>query len=333
MGNDVGLALVGLGWWGGVLADSVGKASGAELVSCFARTESTRDRFAADHGIKAATSWDELLADPQVDGVVLATPHSTHADQVVDAASAGKHVFVEKPLTLTVAEGRRAVDAAEAAGIVLQVGHNRRRQPATRRLKELVDAGELGTIHHVEATLSNPRELTPRTGWRGEVEESPGGGMTGLGVHMVDNLIYLVGRPARLAAFSKQILGRSKLDDATTIMLEFQSGPLGVVATSMVVPDIAITGAIGHDAAAWNVGDGAHLYVQKVGDKERTDLPTESLDTITDQLTEFAGCIAGNGRPETGGPEALEVVAVLEATMDSARSGKFVDLDEVRARR
>jgi predicted dehydrogenase len=116
-------------------------------------------------------------------------------------------------------------------------------------------------------------------------------------------------------------------------MLEFQSGPLGVVATSMVVPDIAITGAIGHDAAAWNVGDGAHLYVQKVGDKERTDLPTESLDTITDQLTEFAGCIAGNGRPETGGPEALEVVAVLEATMDSARSGKFVDLDEVRARR
>ena len=333
MGNDVGLALVGLGWWGGVLANSVRNAEGAELVSCFARTGSTRDRFAAEHGIKAATSWDELLADPQVDGVLIATPHSTHADLVVDAASAGKHIFVEKPLTLTVAEGRRAVDAAEAAGVVLQAGHNRRRQPATRRLKELVDAGELGTIHHVEGTLSNPRELTPRTGWRGEPEESPGGGMTGLGVHMVDNLVYLVGRPARLAAFSKQILSRSKLDDATTIMLEFESGPLGVIATSMVVPDIAITGAIGHDAAAWNVGDGAHLYVQKVGDKERTEMPVDSLDTITDQLAEFARCIAGNGRPETGGPEALEVVAVLEATMDSARSGAIVDLDEVRARR
>jgi predicted dehydrogenase len=332
MGDGVGLALVGLGWWGGVLAEAVGSADEAELVACYARTESTRDRFAADHQTKAATSWDELLADPQVDGLLLATPHSTHADQIVDAASAGKHVFVEKPLTLTVAESRRAVDAADAAGIVLQVGHNRRRQPATRRLKELVDGGVLGTIHHVEANLSNPKELTPRTGWRGDPAESPGGGMTGLGVHMVDNLIYLVGRPARVAAFSKQILGRSKLDDATTIILEFESGPLGYVATSMVVPDISTVGAIGHDAAAWNVGDGAHFYVQKAGEPERTEMPVGNLDTVQDQIEEFIRCVAGNGRPETGGREALEVVAVLEATMDSARSGKVVDLAEVRAR-
>jgi predicted dehydrogenase len=332
MGDGVGLALVGVGWWGGVLAEAVRSADGAELVACYARTESTRDRFAADHQTKAATSWDELLADPQVDGLLLATPHSTHADQIVDAASAGKHVFVEKPLTLTVAEGRRAVDAADAAGIVLQVGHNRRRQPATRRLKELVDGGALGTIQHVEANLSNPKELTPRTGWRGDPAESPGGGMTGLGVHMVDSLIYLVGRPARVAAFSKQILGRSKLDDATVIILEFESGPLGYVATSMVVPDIATVGVIGHDAAAWNVSDGAHFYVQKVGDPERTEMPVDTLDTVRDQIEEYVRCIAGNGRPETGGREALEVVAVLEATMDSARSGKVVYLDEVRAR-
>jgi predicted dehydrogenase len=332
MGDGVGLGLVGLGWWGGILAEAVRDTDGAELVACYARTASTRDRFAADHQTKAASSWDELLADPQVDGLLLATPHSTHADLVVDAASAGKHVFVEKPLTLTVAEGRRAVDAADAAGIVLQVGHNRRRQPATRRLKELVDGGALGTIHHVEANLSNAKELAPRTGWRGDPAESPGGGMTGLGVHMVDNLIYLVGRPARLAAFSKQILSRSKLDDATTIILEFESGPLGYVATSMVVPDIATVGAIGHDAAAWNVGDGAHFYVQKVGDPERTEMPVDTLDTVRDQIDEYVRCIAGSGRPETGGREALEVVAVLEATMDSARSRKVVDLDEVRAR-
>jgi predicted dehydrogenase len=332
VGDGVGLALVGLGWWGGVLAEAVRNADGAELVGCYSRTESTRDGFAAEHETRAASSWDALLADPRVDGLLIATPHSTHADLVVDAASAGKHAFVEKPFTLTVAEGRRAVDAAEAAGIVLAVGHNRRRQPATRRLKELVDGGELGTMHHVEANLSSPRELDPRTGWRGDPAESPGGGMTGLGVHMVDNLIYLVGRPARLAAFSKQILSRSKLDDATTIILEFESGPLGYVATSMVVPDISMVGAIGHDAAAWNVGDGAHLYVQKVGDKERTEMPVGTLDTVKDQIEEYARCIAGNGRPETGGPEALEVVAVLEATMESARTGKVVELDEVRAR-
>jgi predicted dehydrogenase len=332
MGDAVGLAVVGLGWWGGVLAEAVARVEGADLVSCFARTESARKEFADRHGCRAPSTWDELLSDPGVDAVLLATPHTTHADLIVDIASAGKHVFVEKPLTLTVAEGQRAIKAVEHEGLVLQVGHNRRRQPATRRLKELVDSEELGVIHHVEANLSHPKGLQPRTGWRGEPEECPGGGMTALGIHMVDNLIYLVGRPARLSAFSKQIIGVSRLDDATTIMLEFEEGPLGFVATSMVIPDIATTAALGTKAAAWNEGDGRHFIVQKVGEKDRTELPVGSIDTVQDELEEFVRCITGGGKPETGGDEALEVVAVLEAAMEAARSGKMVDLDEIRSR-
>lgn len=328
--EPVRVASVGLGWWGGTLANAA-KAAGLEVVSCYSPSD-RKHAFAQEHGCRAAGSWDELLADPEVEAVLLATPHSTHADQAADAAAAGKHVFVEKPLTLNVADGKRAVAAAQAAGIVLQVGHNRRRQPGVRRLKALVDEGQLGMIHHVEANLSHPKGLTPRTGWRANPAESPAGGMTGLGVHMVDNLIYLVGRPRRLAAFSKQIAALGTLDEATTATLEFESGPLGFVGTTTVIPDVATTAAFGTEAAAWNELDGERFYVQKVGEKQRHDEPVDTLDTVSDQLVEFGRCVRTGTAPEVGGPEALEVVAVLEAIVESARDGRMIELDEIRAR-
>ena len=325
------VASIGLGWWGSTLAEKA-RDAGLELVSCFARTPEAREEFAQKHGCRTADSLEAVLSDHDVEAVLIATPHSTHADLVVEAAAAGKHVFVDKPFTLTVAEARRATNAAAAAGVVLQVGHNRRRQPATRRLKQMIDGGELGMIHYAEANLSYPKGLNPRTGWRGDPAESPAGGMTGLGVHMADNLIYLLGRPARVAAFTRQVIGVGTLDDVTTATLEFESGPLALLATSMVIPDIARTAVWGTEAAAWNEIDGARFYVQKVGEKERTEQPVETLDTIRDQLEELAANVRSGARPETGGPEALEVVAVLEGIIESAATGRTVDLAEVRAR-
>jgi predicted dehydrogenase len=328
--EPVRVASVGLGWWGNTLATAADTA-GLDLVSCFSPSD-RKQAFATEHGCRAAASWDDLLADPEVEAVLIATPHSTHGRLTVDAATAGKHVFVEKPLTLNVADGKGAIAAAQAAGVVLQVGHNRRRQPGVRRLKDLVESGRLGQIHHVEANLSHPKALTPRTGWRGDPAESPAGGMTGLGVHMVDNLIYLVGRPARLAAFSKQIAALGTLDEATTVMLDFESGPVGFVGTTTVIPDVARTAAFGTQAAAWNELDGERFYVQPVGDKERHEEPIETLDTVVDQLGEFAACVRTGSTPEVGGPEGLEVVAVLEGLLDSVAEGRVTDLDEVRAR-
>jgi len=330
MSEAVRLASVGLGWWGGRLADAA-KEAGAEIVTCFARTPAAREEFVEGRNCRAADTLDELLSDPEVEGLLVATPHSTHATLVEQSAAAGKHVFVEKPLTLTVAEGKRAVGAAEEAGIVLQVGHNRRRQPAIRRLKSMVDDRQLGLLHHAEANLSYPKGLNPRTGWRGDPAESPAGGMAGLGVHMVDNLLYLLGRIKRLAAFSKQIMQISRLDDATTIMLEFESGPLGFIGTSMVIPDIASTAVFGTEMAAWSEGDGSRFYIQNSGHQERTEQSIDTLDTVRDELEEFSRCIRGNGRPETGGAEGLEVIVVLEAVLASVRQGRIVDLDEIRS--
>jgi predicted dehydrogenase len=329
--ESVRVASIGLGWWGGNLADKA-RLAGLEVVGAFARGREQREEFARLHGGRPSSSLEDLLSDTDVEAVMIATPHSTHADLVVAAAEAGKHIFVDKPFTLSVAEAKRATAAADRAGVVLQVGHNRRRQPATRRLKEMVDGGELGMIHYAEANLSYPKGLNPRTGWRGDPAESPAGGMTGLGVHMADNLIYLLGQVARVAAFSKRIIGVGSLDDATTATLEFHSGPLAVLGTAMVIPDIARTALWGTEAAAWNEVDGERFYVQRTGEKDRTEKPVETLDTVKDELEEFATNVRTGARPETGGPEALEVVAVLEGIVESVQTGSVVDLDVVRSR-
>jgi predicted dehydrogenase len=325
------VASIGLGWWGGTLATKA-KEAGLELVSCFARTEETRDEFAAAHGSRPVEAIDDVFSDDEVEAVLIATPHSTHADLVVEASEAGKHVFVDKPFTLTVAEAKRAIEAAEAAGVILQVGHNRRRQPATRRIREMIDSGDLGMVHYAEANLSYPKGLNPRTGWRGTPEESPAGGMTGLGVHMADNLNYLLGKPARVAAFSKKIIGVGNLDDATTATLEYHDGPLAFLGTSMVIPDIARTAVWGTEGAAWNENDGARFFTQETGSKEWQEHEIDQLDTVRDELEELATNVRNGTQPETGGREALEATVILEGIVESATTGSVVDLDEVRAR-
>ena len=323
---------IGLGRWGQMLAEKAALTDNIEIARCFARTPETRDEFAKAYGGRPAESFEEVLEDPEVEAVLLATPHSLHREMCVAAAEAGKHIFVDKPFTLNVADGKAAVNAAKAAGVVLQVGHNRRRQPATRRLKQMIDNGELGMVHYAEANLSYPKGLNPRGGWRAEPSESPAGGMTGLGVHMADNLNYLLGKPVRVAAFSKQVVGVSRLDDVTTATIEYDSGPLAFLATSMVIPDIARTAVFGTEAAAWNEVDGERFYIQRVGELERSPHSIDQLDTVRDELQEFAANVRSGGTPETGGPEALEAVAILEGIVESAARGTVVDLDEVRAR-
>src|SRR5680860_420783 len=132
--DKVRIGSVGLGRWGRSLADAAGETGQLELVSCFARTPETRQQFAAAYGCRNAASLDELLSDDEVEGILIATSHDNHRAQIEAAAAAGKHVFVEKPFTLSVADGRAAVDAAQKAGIVLQAGHQRRRLPAMRAM-------------------------------------------------------------------------------------------------------------------------------------------------------------------------------------------------------
>jgi predicted dehydrogenase len=327
---SVRLASVGLGWWGGVLADAA-TSIGATIVGGFARRPQSREEFVRDRGGREFLSFDEVLGADDVDGVLLATPNTTHADQIVAAAEAGKHVFVEKPFTLDVASAKRAMAAADSAGTVLQVGHNKRRQPANRLLKALIDDGDLGTVTMIETQQSTPFALGFADGyWRANDTESPLGGMTSLGVHMLDTMTYLLGPIKTVSVFSKRILSQPPIDHATAIIFEFESGPLGYLGTSFVVPRATTVTVRGTGGSATNDVDGTKFYRQSLDDVEPNELPIEAIDTVADELKEFAQSVRGEAIPETGGSEGMEVVAILEAASASYESGTPQLVDEFR---
>lgn len=327
--DPVRLGVVGLGWWGRVLADAAARSGAAEVVACFARTEAARERFAADVSCRAASSLAELLEADDVEGVMFATPHRAHLEHVEQAAEAGCHVFVEKPLALTVAEARGAIAAAEAAGVVLMVGHQRRRQAANRRMKELVDEGTLGTPLVVESAFMTHSGY-PDT-WRADRAETPLGAMTGLGVHTIDTFHYLLGPVERAASFSNPVLDRDPrgLDHATGLLLEFASGAVGTLLCTHFVPPANRVAVHGTGGAAFNEQDGARLFLQDAGQPARHEVDLAINDPLAEQVAEFGGAIRGNGTVETGGPEGLAVVAVLEAAIESARHGTVVTVPEV----
>jgi predicted dehydrogenase len=329
--DQVGIGVVGTGWFGGVLADAANEIDGAAVVSCYARSEPARRAFADGHGCDAAGSLDELLDDPRIAGVFVVTPHSTHVEILERAAAAGKHVFVEKPLALTVDDARRAVEATDRAGVTLQVGHNRRRQPANRRIKEMIDAGELGTVLQLEGFHSSPGAHKPDLpAWRTDPAECPVGGMSALGVHTVDTYNYLVGPATRLTAFSKAVMGSTSLDEATSVTIEYESGPIGHIGTSYFVAPVVTLAAYGTDRSVWNEEDGTRLFTQARSDAARAEQAIDTLDTIHDEISEFIRCVRGEATPETGGPEGMEVAVVLEAIVRSVSTGQAVDLAAMR---
>ncbi len=189
-------AIVGMGRWGRTLVESVqGRNDGGIrfVAGSTGRPERARD-WAAQQGIRLHDDYAAVLADPAVKAVALATPHGQHAEQIIAAARAGKHVFVEKPFTLSKASAEAAVEACRRAGVVLALGHNRRFLPATIEARRLIAEGALGRVLHAEGNMSGPGALGYAPGsWRNDRAESPLGGMGAMGIHMIDMLIHLAG--------------------------------------------------------------------------------------------------------------------------------------------
>ena len=326
IGDPVRLGFIGVGWWGGVLATATAASSIAEVSGCFSRTAESREQFATEHGCVAYESLDEMFGS-DIDGVVIATPHATHADLVVSVAEAGKHVFVDKPLTLDIDEADRAIAATDEAGVLLQVGHNRRRQPAIRQIKNWIEGGDLGQLTAVESVHAAPLLFNPSLPeWRRDPRENPVGGMAALGVHQIDTFHYLAGPIGGVYAMSERLQSGSGVDDTSTIIFRFASGMQGHLFTSLASGPAVEVAAFGVDAIGRSTGDGAKLTRQKRGSTDLEEIPLTPLDTIADEIDEFARSIRGESSPEVDGNEARRVVAVLEAIISSVESGQWTEV-------
>ena len=217
----INAAIVGLGWWGKTLVESAASSDAIRFVAGATRTVTPEvETFAKKHGFRLLANYDAVLADREIDAVVLATPHSMHGAQVIAAAAAKKHVFCEKPFTLTKREAEDAVAAVRKAGVTLALGYNRRLHPEMIKLRDMIRAGELGTILHVEATMTFPNVLFINPShWRADKSETPCGGLMPMGVHAIDGMIDLCGPIDHVFAQSFRRAATIDADDTTSMLL------------------------------------------------------------------------------------------------------------------
>ena len=226
-----------------VAAPTIRSCPGAVLLGGFGSSAAGSRAFAAHN--KAPKSWhslDHMLADDDVEAVWICSPNSLHADHVVAAAAAGKHVLVEKPLAISSADAERAVAAARSAGVVLRVGYQHRFRPAHLRIHELLHAGEIGRIGYVRIHRFWPYPYYPDMppeppAWRRVRETSGGWAINDIGTHLIDLAQWLTGLRPRLigAALASQKFDVAT-EDSAAILLGFGEATIGLVEASAANP-------------------------------------------------------------------------------------------------
>jgi predicted dehydrogenase len=326
-------AIVGLGRWGQNLVNSVHDSRTLRFTLAHTRHRETAEAFCGSVGLRWVGSLDAVLDDPDIDAVVFATPHTQHTDQVIRAAAAGKHVFVEKPFSLSAADARRSLDAVRRAGIVLAVGFNRRFHPSMVRLRNAMRAGQLGVPVTISAeqTALHGLALT-QDAWRAQALESPVGAMTAIGVHLVDGMIDLMGRVTWVfASVARRAAPHS--DDTTDILLRFANGASGhIVCSTAATPNyrMAVYGTggfaeiLGHPMATFRLVPSGGADRLGTGAPEVVETP--GFNMLTAELEAFAAAIAEKRAFATPLDQILHGVEVFEAIAKSAAEGKAVAL-------
>jgi len=320
------VAIVGLGRWGQNLVNSVqGKSARIRFVRAVVRNPEPAREYSAKMGIELTTDFAATLADPSIQGVVLATPHSLHAAQIIAVAAAGKPVYCEKPLTLKRVDAQRVVDACAKAGVLLAVGHDKRFWPSMQELTRLVAGGELGEILHIEGHNSNETSRTSFASWRASPAEAPGGGMTGTGVHMVDAFVGLIGPVKRVQA---QLLSRRPppdVLDTVSVLFEFANGVSGTMSTVRATPQYWRAHVFGTQGSAEALG-ATDLVLRKTGGVPPVHMTFAAADGLRSELEAFADAAAGVAPYPITPLQMVETVAAFEAIVQSMQSGQPVNL-------
>jgi predicted dehydrogenase len=318
------VAICGAGHWGTRLIESVqGKSAKLVFVAAVTRNPDGKRPFADLFGLTLTANYADVLADPAIDAVLLATPHSQHAREIIAAARAGKHVFAEKPFTLTRSDAETAIAACRHAGITLQVGFNRRHAPAYVDMARRIATGGIGTVRHIEGQFSGPPSYQTEPGnWRSNQIESPGGSMTARGVHVVDSMVHLAGPVASVFAHSERRQHAIDVEDTTSCLMRFASGATGYLGTLHAASAFYRIHVFGSQGALEMRGETELLVSDLAGRTERVTY--EAVDKERAVLEAFADAVANDVTFATAPEEIINTVAVTEAVAASARIGTAV---------
>ena len=298
-----------------------------------------RSEAAETFGCRAAGSLDALLDDSDVEAVLVVTPNHTHAEIAVAAAARGRHVFVEKPFADRLADGLRAVEAIQRAGVLLFVGHSFRRLGAARAAATAIAEGALGEIVLAEANFSLPGAFSPGS-WRSRRETRRAGPMTQLGVHHVDTLQAWIGPAISVRGSMTHMAAAAEIDDVAVALLEHESGARSVISCSYVSPKTYRSGSTARRRTSTTgprcpsgrrPNDGRS---HDAHDRRRHGFGRPAVRAVRHAGGRAGGVRLGASRtgaaPETGAQEGLAALSVIEGVVETAASGGIRSIGERR---
>ena len=319
----LGVAVVGLGWWGRTIA------------SLLKGHKKFRLEMGVDvqpvqiEGLRVEKSFEAALESRAVDAVILCTPHTQHTEQIVQAASRLKHVFCEKPLSLSRAAVLRAVAECNRNGVKLAVGHEKRFEPPIQEVFRLARSGELGTLLQIEANFSQDKFLSlPADNWRLSSPEAPAGPMTATGIHLLDLSVGLLGPAERVFASVRQLGSQLVNGDTLGVLVTFRSGANALLSAILATPFAGRFAVFGNRGWA-EVRDKAHpeapegwtlAHCARGGKPQVKDYPP--APAVLANLEAFADAAEGRAPYPVPQEQMIANISALEAVFRSAGSGR-----------
>jgi predicted dehydrogenase len=344
--SPVKVAIVGLGRWAKVLTRAISKSDKLKIVAGFSRSVEKREAFQTEMGVPSAPSMEAILSDSSIEGVILTVPNEQHLPMAELVAKAKKHVYTEKPIASSLAEGLQIADLEKRYGITVTVGHSARLMGGIRKIREAIDKGELGRVAFIEANFSNNRalELTPKT-WRWYKDRAPGGPLSQLAIHMFDVLHYLGGEVVEASSMASKLspVG-AEVDDQSMTLVKFADDKVGYVGSCWTSPGVFAVRVFGStglmhfeiDFDTWDTPDQLHkssmLYIQrgKDGYAKREELRVPESDMFRAELEMFAeSCRTGKSNELSANNGNVAVAMVYAALKSIDKNGQRIRIADV----
>ena len=342
---SVGFGIVGTGLIAGMHAQALAGVASARLVACLSRDAERAGQFARAHDCAAFSDLDAFLAHPGLDAVSICTPSGAHLETALAATAAGKHLFVEKPLEVTLERCRRIVDAADAAGVICSGVFQSRSLADVLLIKRALEQGRFGDVVVGDAIVKWVRPASYyEDSWHGTRVLDGGGALMNQSIHTIDLLQWLLGPIESVQAFTtRRAHAGLEVEDTAVAALRFASGALGtIVGSTAIHPGFERRIEIGGTAgSAVLVGDtiGEWHFSEETDEDQALRERRADVDPDRGGASDPAGVgIAGHRRqyeeltaailagetPDIDGRAATAAVAIVLAIYESARSGRPV---------
>jgi predicted dehydrogenase len=298
-------------------ADLIEVTAVADVIDEIAR------RRAAELGAAAHTDFRQMILEADLDAVDICLPHHLHAEAIVSAAQAGKHILCEKPLCLTVEQANQVQQAVRTAGVTLMCAHNQLFLPAVSRARQLLDQDILGIVYEVRITDTFYNDFNPKNmGWRATAATSGGGELMDTGYHPTYLMLHLAGGSAveATALLSRHRLRFMDSEDSAQVLVRFDNGIVGHLVTSWAYdppPGTERFSVVGERGALHS--DGTSLTVTLRGSVSQT-YDFEAVDSYASEIGHFADCLRSGTRPLHTEREGIDVLCLILAAYEGASS-------------